>query len=83
MTTYANTFMHYSCINITTNAVKIWYQHQPNNVEENDDMKILWNFPIRTDHNICHNKPDIVVVDKTSQTAAIIDIAIPNDYNIV
>ena len=35
-----------------TNPINIWYPHQPNNVEENEDQKILWNFPIRTDHEI-------------------------------
>ena len=46
----------------------------PNNVEEYEDTKILWNFPIRTDHEIRHHKPDIIVVDKRSQTAVIMTL---------
>jgi len=59
-----------------------WYQHQPKSVEENEHVKILWNFPVQTDHRLQHNKPDIIVVDKRQKYANIIDIAIPNDYRI-
>ena len=56
-----------------------WYQHQPRAVEENENVKILWNFSVQTDHTIQHNKPDIVVIDKRTKMARIIEIAIPND----
>ena len=59
-----------------------WYQHQPRPVEENDSSKILWDFSIQTDHQIDHNKPDIVHLNKMTREALIIDIAIPSDYNI-
>ena len=59
-----------------------WYQHQPRAVEENEKVKILWNFSVQTDHAIQHNKPDIIVIDKRTKVARIIDIAIPNDNNI-
>ena len=59
-----------------------WYQHQPRAVEENEKVKILWNFSVQTDHAIQHNKPDIIVIDKRTKVAHIIDIAIPNDNNI-
>ena len=51
-------------------------------MEENEKAKILWNFPVQTDHTIAHNKPDIIVLDKRTNTANIIDVAIPNDYSI-
>ena len=59
-----------------------WYQHQPRPVEENETTKILWNFAIQTDHQINHNRPDIVLIDKTTKDALLIDVAIPSDYNI-
>ena len=62
--------------------MKPWYGHQPQTVEENDRAKILWNFPVQTDHRIQHNKPDLIVLDKREKTANIIDIAVPNDYRI-
>ncbi|XP_067940204.1 uncharacterized protein [Watersipora subatra] len=51
-------------------------------VNENDRPKILWNFYIRTDKHALANQPDIVVVDKENKRATIINIAVPNDYNI-
>ena len=59
-----------------------WYEHQPRCVEENDNAKILWDFLIQTDHDVRDNRPDIVVVEKTTQKVSLIDIAVPNDTNI-
>jgi len=39
-------------------------------------MKILWDFNIQTDRRLSHNRP---VHQTSSQTAFIIDIAIPGD----
>ena len=60
-----------------------WYEIQPDRVVEKDRYKILWNLLIITDHEMRHNKPDIVFIDKTSKTATIIDIAIPMDRNVI
>ena len=59
-----------------------WYQYQPRAVEENENVIILWNFSVQTDHAIQHNKPDIIVIDKRRKVARTIDIAIPNDNNV-
>ena len=59
-----------------------WYQHQPAQVVENNSIKIMWNFPIQTDHEVINNKPDIIVMDKLNKTANLIKVAVPNDYNI-
>ena len=47
-----------------------------------NNKKILWNFSIQTNHEVIYNKPDMIVVDKIYKTANLIDIAVPNDYNI-
>ena len=31
---------------------------------ENDQVKLLWDFRIQTDHHFDHNRPDIVVLEK-------------------
>ena len=49
---------------------------------ENDDLKILWDFNIQTDHLIVHRRPDIVVVNKKESTCDIIDIAINGDTRV-
>ena len=59
-----------------------WYQHQPTQVAENNPTKIVWNFSIHTDYEVINNKSDIIVVDKINKTAKLIEVAVPNDYNI-
>ena len=41
-----------------------WYDHDPEGVIENDQVKVLWDFRIQTDHQIEHNRPDVVVLDR-------------------
>ena len=66
--------------NIQT-AERTW-MHQPEAVTETEEVKILWDFEIRTDRIITARRPDIVVIDKATRTATIIDVAVPNDHNI-
>ena len=42
---------------------QVWL-HNPEAVAENEKVKILWNFEVRTDHRIHHRRPEIVIVDK-------------------
>ena len=58
-----------------------WYDHEPKKVLENEKVKVLYDFTIRTDKKIEHRKPDIVVVNKEEQKTTIIDIACPMDHN--
>jgi hypothetical protein len=60
-----------------------WYQHQPEAVVENEQVKILWDFMIQCDRDIEHRKPDIVVVNKEANTCQLIDVACPSDLNLV
>ena len=46
------------------------------------DNKLLSDFKIQTDNKIEHNKPDIVVVDKTERNFLIIDVACPFDIRV-
>ena len=55
----------------------VWYKHQPKPVIENELTKVLWDFSIQTDHQIEANRPDIVVLEKTSRKCLLIDIACP------
>ena len=72
----------YRKYNIAT--VDQWWKHAPEAVTETEQVKILWDFSIRTDNYkyIQANKPNIVVVDKREKTSRIIDIACPLDANI-
>ena len=46
---------------------------------ENDQVKLLWDFRIQTDHHLDYNRPDIVVLEKASRVCQIIDVACPFD----
>ena len=60
-----------------------WYKFEPTSIIENENYKLLWDFPIQPDKELIHNKPDIIIIDKSNKTVQIIDIAIPSDYNVV
>ena len=51
-------------------------------VIENETVKILWDMTIQCDHYIEARRPDILVVEKESKKALIIDIASPGDCNV-
>ena len=57
-----------------------WYVHKP--VQENEKVKILWDFMVQCDVKIEHRKPDILV-DKETKECKIIDVACPGDHNLV
>ena len=51
-------------------------------VVENKQAKILWDFPVQTDIQMPHNRPDIILINHREKTGFIIDIAVPRDENI-
>ena len=59
-----------------------WYDHKPRPVLESEAVKILCDFKTQTGHQIDHNKPDIVVLDKQLRSHLIIDIAWPFDTRV-
>ena len=62
--------------------VEKWYEHLPEGVIENDNVKILWDINIQCDNIIQARRPDIVLIDKNKKTGIIIDIAVPGDKRI-
>ena len=56
-----------------------WWLHNPSSVMESSSMKLLWDFTIRTDRHLSHNRPDIVYISNRHKTAFLIDITIPGD----
>ena len=57
-----------------------WYEHAPDSVSENDEVKLLWDVNIQCDHIIEARRPDIVVVNKQGRKCAI--ITLPADKRI-
>ena len=59
-----------------------WYEHAPEGVAENEEVKVLWDDMIQCDREIKERKPDIIVVNKNEKSCAIIDIAKPGDIRV-
>ena len=49
---------------------------------ENEGYKILWDFSVRTDHEIGARRLDLVIIDKRDKSCQIIDVAIPEDNGV-
>ena len=64
------------------NVATSYWKHEPPDVVETQNAKILWDFDIQTDRYIQARRPDIVIRDKSKKKITIIDIAIPEDRNI-
>ena len=64
-----------------SNAAK-WYQHTPEKLLENDNVKILWFFSVQTSHKLEHNKPDNLIIDKQRGECHIIDVACSFDTQV-
>ena len=45
-----------------------WYEHAPQGVVENEEVKILWDVVIQCDTEIKARKPDIVLVNKNDRS---------------
>ena len=52
-------------------------------VEENEEVKLLWDFTIQTDLEIHHRKPDIVIQKEKAKKTIIVDIAVPGYSNVL
>ena len=40
---------------------------------------MLWDFSVRTDHEIEAGRPDLLIIDKSEKNCRILDVAIPED----
>jgi hypothetical protein len=49
---------------------------------ENDNYKLYFDPTVLTDIHIKHNRPGIIILNKQQKQAYLLDIAVPNSYNI-
>ena len=59
-----------------------WYNHKSESVVENEDVKILWDFNIQTDHVIEHRRPDTVILHEPEKRCDMTDVAVPADKRV-
>ena len=60
-----------------------WYEHTPLEVMENDKAELYCDVTIQTDMTVPQNRPDVILLEKTTGKLAIIDITVPSDFNVV
>ena len=70
------------CLDNGFDAPTPWYLHYAEKVLENTHHKILWDFLIQCDRTVEACKPDIVLVNKTTKEAFIVDVAVPRDRSV-
>ena len=70
------------CKKYNINVAERWYQHHPDSIVENEEVKIMWDMLIQCDRYIEHRRPDIVVVEKANNKCKIIDVACPNEQRL-
>lgn len=60
-----------------------YYKYTPENILENEEYKLYWDKTLYTDKTVTSNRPDITFTNKKEKKTYIIDIAIPNDANVI
>ena len=71
------------CIDYRLDHPDKLYEHRPEAVVENEEIKLLWDMRIQTDKVLKNNKPDILLMDKIKRKVQIIDIACPFDTRVL
>lgn len=74
---------HAICKNFAFQTCAKWHTHKPKEVILSKNVEIIWDSVLSTDRPYAFNRPDIVVRDKYKKKCFIIDIACPNDINVV
>ena len=65
-------YVHWQfCEKLRFNRARLWYEHEPKSVVENENFKILWDFTIQCDHMTEARRPNIVVVRKVKKETMI------------
>ena len=59
-----------------------WYEHIPEGIVENEEVKVLWDINVQRDNVIEARRPDKIVINKKERKGIIIDIAVPADVRV-
>ena len=62
--------------------IKTLWNHHPESIRENKEVKVLWDFEVRADKIIPAQRRDVVAIDKTKRTTTAIDVAVPLDWKV-
>ena len=56
--------------------------HNPESVQENEYLKLFWNFEIQTNHLISACRLDLGIVGKKNRTGLSVDLAVSADHRV-
>ena len=59
-----------------------WYEHIPDKVLENENAKLLWDYDTQTDRVIQARRPDLILVNKKTNTVSLIEVSVPWDARV-
>lgn len=77
-------YLHWTILkDLGAEVTEHWYEHAPQKVTNVQDTVIMWDMAIYTDRTMAANRPDIVVHNRRKKTCLLIDVAIPDDANIL
>ena len=73
------------CRRYEVKCAEKWFEEVPEEVRVNGagDVEIWWDRGITTTKPMEHNRPDVVVVDRTNKHWILVDFAVPWDNNVV
>ena len=57
--------------------------HEPEKVTKMEDNVIMWDKTILTDRTILANRSDLIILNKNEQNCLIVDVAVPDDVNVL
>ena len=62
-------------------VVEPYYRYEPEKVLENEKAKVYWDRTMMTDQTVTANRPDLIVMEKTTGKVFLIDVAVPCTHN--
>ena len=63
-------------------GTSLWYEHEIDEVVENEGYEILWNYAIQSYTKTEARWQDIVIIDKIKKEVKIVDVTMPRDARV-
>ena len=71
------------CKSLNLSMTEKYYMPEPEKVTKVEDNVIMWDKTILTDRTILANRSDLIILNGKDQNCLIVDVAIPDDVNVL
>ena len=71
------------CKSLNLPVTEKYYMHESKKVTKMEDNLIKWDKTILTDRTIPVNRPALIILKKNEQNCLIVDLAVPDDVNVL